>query len=894
MKRLWICGWLLLGGITMNLHAAGTSRFEFRLPQPTAYVFEMPSVKPTTAAGPAWLRARREHGPTNLIQFGSQVVLRLTNPAALPDLLATSPLKLELTVTSNLFVLRAPDAVIAAREAQRLATLPGVTVSHPVRRRAIQRQGAYAPAPNDPFFSGQWHLEDRDPTTAVPVGFDLNVRAAWPVTRGEGVVVADADDGMDMTHPDLAANLTNTNQWNFTTSQPDGSHPSTSQMHGTAVAGLIAAVGNNGVGVSGVAPAAQLASWVIWDASDNIADELQLMEMYEFHPNAVSVENHSWGSVGGAQSPLPELENTGIQNAVQQGRGGKGVVLVRAAGNYRLDDGGGNAAIGNGNDDGYTQDPREIAVAGVRSTGRAASYSTPGANVLVAAFTGDFLVDTPDGGTTNYPSLFTTDRIGALGYNSDTSNHPDYCFGDTGFDGTSGSTPQIAGLCALILSANPQLTYRDVQQLLIFSARHLDLADPDIQTNGAGFRVSHNVGFGVPDTGQAVFLARAWSNRPPAVDITVTNNVAATNAGGVTIPDDGLRVLITGTNVPVNIQSIPAFPSDGLHPDNPTEVLPLVDVGQALTPITQDLTGKAALIQRGVNYFAQKIGYAVAAGARFAVIYDNKNSNERIFMDGVDIQYYPIPTVFIDQNSGDALHSYLQSATNVQAQLKLNAVRFPLVVTNTLLCEHIKLNANITHPSRSDVRITLISPAGTRSVLAHWNYDTSPLGDWDYYSTLDFFESSYGTWYVEVSDEQPGNVGQVLGLGLTVTGVPIKDTDHDGLDDDWEMARFNSLAYGPADDPAHDGYSNMEKQILGWDPLQPAAPFQLNLSFWNHQLTRLSWPASTNYQYQVYGGTDAGQPLTLLTNLPGQFPTTEFFVPATNAAQQFLRVRTAP
>ncbi|MGD0537960.1 MAG: S8 family serine peptidase [Verrucomicrobiota bacterium] len=887
-----LMGWLALTGMAAGARGADATRFEFREPRTTAYRLELPTTAETSTAKPAWVRARPERGPTNLVQFGSRVVLRLAAPEKLPALIAGSPLKLESTIRSNLFVLTAPDALTAVREAARLAQLPGVEVSHPIRRRALRLQGPYAPMPNDPFFPDQWHLEDRDPNTAAPVGFDLNVRAAWPVTRGEGIVVGVADDGIELAHPDLQANTANTNHWNFVTGQPDGSEASSVLMHGTAVAGLIAATGNNSIGVSGVAPGAQMASLVIWDSTGNIVDELGLMEMYSYHSNVIQVENHSWGSVGGYQSPVPDLEDAGIQNAVQNGRGGKGVVLARAAGNYRLDDGQGNACIGNGNDDGYPQDPREIAVAGVRPNGRAVSYTTPGANVLIAAFTGDYYVDTPDGGTTNYPNLFTTDRLGTEGYNTDLSNNPDYCFGDTGFNGTSGSTPQIAGLCALILAANPQLTYRDVQQLLILSARHLDLADPDIQTNGAGFRVSHNVGFGVPDAAQAMFLAKAWSNRPPATDITVTNDITAANPGGMTIPDDGLRVLITGTGVPASLQSIPSFPCDGLHPDQPTAVLPIVDVGQALQPLTQDLTGKAALIQRGVNYFAQKIGYAVAAGARFVIIYDNKNGNERIFMDGVDIQFYPVPTVFIDQNSGNALHRYLLSATNAQAQLKLNSVRFPLVVTNTLLCEHVKLNANIVHPARSDVRITLISPAGTRSVLAHWNYDTTDaLGDWDYYSTLHHFESSYGTWYVEVSDEQPGNVGQVLGLGLTITGVPIKDTDHDGLDDDWEMARFNTLAYGPADNPALDGYNNMVKQILGWDPLRSAVPFQLDLSAWNPSLQRLSWPTSTNFQYQVFGSSDLGQPLTLLTNLPGQFPTTEYILPSAATGQRFYNVR---
>src|SRR5206468_4465549 len=123
-----------------------------------------------------------------------------------------------------------------------------------------------------------------------------------------------------------------------------------------------------------------------------------------------------------------------------------------------------------------------------------------------------------------------------------TNDLADYCFDSTGFSGTSASAPQISGLAALILSANPALTYRDVQQILILSARHFDLADPDLKTNGAGFRVSHNVGFGVPDAGQAVALARSWLNRPSVTNVTLTT----ANLQG--IPDDGLRLLITNSD----------------------------------------------------------------------------------------------------------------------------------------------------------------------------------------------------------------------------------------------------------------------------------------------------------------------------------------------------------
>src|SRR5207245_1262729 len=142
-----------------------------------------------------------------------------------------------------------------------------------------------------------------------------------------------------------------------------------------------------------------------------------------------------------------------------------------------------------------------------------------------------------------------------------------------GFSGTSASVPQIAGVAALMLSVNPNLTYRDVQQILIFASRHFDLADPDLVINGAGFQVSHNAGFGVPDAGVAVSLAQTWINRPPLTSVTIT----ATNPAA--IPDDGLRVLVTGDGVPANLASVRTLPGLGPHADTPTPMLPLVDFG---------------------------------------------------------------------------------------------------------------------------------------------------------------------------------------------------------------------------------------------------------------------------------------------------------------------------
>ena len=141
--------------------------------------------------------------------------------------------------------------------------------------------------------------------------------------------------------------------------------------------------------------------------------------------------------------------------------------MVRAAGNDR-------PTGANANDQSYTADPRVITVAGARITGTVASYSTPGASVLVAAPVGDTGRDAPP----------TTDRVGSsFGYNAGVfyaDDSADYAFNSNSPQGTSFAAPQIAGLCALLLGANTNLAIRDVQQILALSARHYDFADRDL------------------------------------------------------------------------------------------------------------------------------------------------------------------------------------------------------------------------------------------------------------------------------------------------------------------------------------------------------------------------------------------------------------------------------
>jgi hypothetical protein len=606
------------------------------------------------------------------------------------------------------------------------------------------------------------------------------------------------------------------------------------------------------------------------------------MDMFQYASNRVAVQNHSWVSVDMAQAPIDALSDTGISNAVVFGRGGKGVVIVRAGGNNRDSD-------INSNDDGMAADPRVIAVAAVRKDGRACSYSSIGACLLAGAPSGD-VIDTngdgvPDSPDPAAPDVYTTDRTGDLGYTSGTDDLADYAE----FNGTSASSPEIAGVVALILSANTNLGYRDVQQIVAESARHYDLADPDVRTNGAGFRFSHNVGFGVPDAGFAVQLAKNWSNRP------VSKEVSATNTTVKAIPDDALRLVCAAAGLPASLASIHTYPSQGPHPDDATATLPLVYVGQANTELTQDLHGKGALIQRGTSFFFEKIGRAARAGAAFAVIFNNVGVNEIQAMGATG--YVPIPAVSIGRTDGETLRDFIATHPATTGRLQLTSAVYHFAITNTLICEHIGVRLKTTHSSRSDVRVTLRSPMGSRSVLEALNQDSSSgPADWTYWSTQHFFESSAGDWEVDVSDEASTTIGGSPAIGnvtyvqIIVDGVPIVDTDHDGLDDNWERQHFGNLTFGPKDDPDGDGFNNAREQSMGTDPMLANAPLKLDFSELNAGYWRLSWPASEAKSYTLFSGGNLSQPLSSVTNLAGHLPVGEFVVnPA--GSNHFYRVR---
>jgi len=220
--------------------------------------------------------------------------------------------------------------------------------------------------------------------------------------------------------------------------------------------------------------------------------------------------------------------------------------------------------------------------------------------------------------------------------------------------------------------------------------------------------------------------------------------------------------------LPASLSSIATAPDVGIQADRLLLPSPLVDVGQAATAITNDLTGMAALIQRSTVNFSDSIARAAQAGAVFAVIYNNAAGSSGC--PGGDAlcpmaatDFVPIPAVFIGQTDGENLRGFIAP---IVPPAPRHSDRHELYfnVTNTLVCEHVGVRLQTDYPLRANLRITLVSPMGTRSILQTYNNDINagPV-DWTYYSTHHFFESSAGAWTLTVSDQGGGASGSILG-----------------------------------------------------------------------------------------------------------------------------------
>ena len=380
---------------------------------------------------------------------------------------------------------------------------------------------------DDPYASEQWNLRNTGQrafaTDPGKPGEDLGMAdvltTGWPT--GSGVRIAIADTGLDLCHPDLAANVEpgvsrnfNAEIWTGATAS-DPFLPSTVGDHGTSVAGVAAAAANNGTGGRGVAPGALLRGYNILSAIDFWPAYAVALAGSADDPSTTEVDivNMSFATLGGEYNLHPFQRDTFIRGVTQR-RGQRGVVYVKSAGNSfrscRSMRRPVNALIGCGasNGDSTNNTPWPIVVGAFSASGVRSSYSSAGANLWVSAPSGEY-------GRTQ-PAQITTDQHG-LDKGYDVWIRAGLALEDidgayiSTFNGTSAAAPNASGAIALLLEAYPDLTWRDVKHILASTARQID-ADIapvryvvgarfyDLQlpwtTNAAGYRYHNWYGFG--------------------------------------------------------------------------------------------------------------------------------------------------------------------------------------------------------------------------------------------------------------------------------------------------------------------------------------------------------------------------------------------------------------
>lgn len=289
-----------------------------------------------------------------------------------------------------------------------------------------------------------------------------------------------------------------------------------------ACAGNAAAKGNNGIEVSGTAPDATLVGMRLIAAAVTDAQEGEAMT---YLPDLIQIKTNSWrpSDTGNVLEGPGPLATAALQTAATLGRGGKGSIILWAGGN-------GGDVGDNSNYDGYANSIYTIAIGATDSAGKRAYYSEPGSNLVVCA---------PSSGISGTLGITTVDRTGVDGYNSGSTagELTDSNYTKT-FGGTSSATPTAAGVVALILGKNPNLGWRDVQEILIRTAVKPP-ASTGWVTNGAGFPFNHDFGAGLIDATAAVNLASTWTN------LTAQTSATSTQSGlTATIPNNNT----TGTS----------------------------------------------------------------------------------------------------------------------------------------------------------------------------------------------------------------------------------------------------------------------------------------------------------------------------------------------------------
>lgn len=382
----------------------------------------------------------------------------------------------------------------------------------------LDTQGVYG----DTFFDKLWHIRSlgtmtNDSGVETIVGNDLNLLELYHkymgYNYGENIIVQIVDTGVDADHEDLEDNMDLSRSYNNATV----GDPSGRNAHGTRVAGIMAARAFNGKGVRGVIPFAKIAgsNWL----SAQTTPALEKAWLTGDGANDIAVSNNSWGSYFDTDTLYESIMELGTRTL----RDGKGRVYVFAGGNDRVEKGNANLQ--------YALSNRyAIAVAGLKYDNTYAEYSTPGSNIFISGYSGNYYEDGPTLGSTTI--MGTSSNTGTIDTKTTWTEdvQENYTFTT---NGTSAASPTVAASIALVLEACPDLTYRDVKYLTAKHALQIDSSNATWVTNAAGLKHSIDYGFGLINPQGMIDECTTTYTLLPA-----ERSVSMTKIFNVQIPDD--------------------------------------------------------------------------------------------------------------------------------------------------------------------------------------------------------------------------------------------------------------------------------------------------------------------------------------------------------------------
>ncbi len=487
---------------------------------------------------------------------------------------------------------------------------------------------------SDPLVANQWHIhntgQDAFASMLPTAGNDMNVAGAWGSGySGKGVKVGVVDSGLEAAHEDLAANVDLAHSRNFLTGTTDPSPSGTAWDHGTSVAGIIGAVAFNGKGGRGVAYNTKLRGYnLIASGAFSLANMA-----VSLGGDPLSSDNDLFNaSFGPVANAIPSFSNAyqSITQTTLTLRGGLGAAIVNAAGNDFADFEGASSPFcslarqyGVSCGDPATDERRggyaPIIVGAINADGVHASYSNTGSSLWISAPGGEYgfnssvtsLTGITDPTNAVKPAIVTTSRTGCAnaayppaqfpkGINTLDSNGANAlapnCQYTAMMNGTSAATPNVAGVIAMMLEANPKLSVRDLKYILAKTAKHVDPTFPGVSsmgivpnstvvleqgwvTNAAGYAFSNRYGFGAVDASAAVAAAKSYSTYLPTLQASASYQVVASPPAKV--PPASTTGLVTQYTVSeafqtvefvvvfVNVASTPSLPCNQIELTSP-------------------------------------------------------------------------------------------------------------------------------------------------------------------------------------------------------------------------------------------------------------------------------------------------------------------------------------